>query len=318
MRRTGIGSLRFPIYWSLAEPAPGVFDWRSTDAFLVSTARYGFERLPFIWGSPSWVAGAPSDRCPFPRPRCVTLRLPVHSGRQRRAWSEFLRALVGRYGPSGTFWVSHPEIRRDPIRAWQIWNEENDHRFAEASVRGYATLLRVTTPAIRSVDPGARIVLGGLYATPRVKPSLDATTFLRRLYRRGVRRLFDDAALHPYTPDPSAMATQIAALRAVMKRHRDGYKGLYVTEFGWGSQTRAAGGDKFERGPATQAVFAERAWEILFANRRRWNLRAAYWFTWQDIPAASTRCDFCDSNGLLRLDGLPKKALRRFAQVAHR
>ena len=27
MRRTGIGSLRFPIYWSQSEPAPGVFDW---------------------------------------------------------------------------------------------------------------------------------------------------------------------------------------------------------------------------------------------------------------------------------------------------
>jgi hypothetical protein len=318
MRRIGVGSLRFPIYWSIDEPAPGVFNWTSTDAFLISTARHGFERLPFIWGSPSWVARRPSPRCPLPRPRCVTLRLPVHSPRQRQAWSEFLQALVGRYGPAGTFWKLHPEIPRDPIRTWQIWNEENDHRFAEASVGGYATLLRVTAPAIRSVDPGARIVLGGLYATPRVKPSLYATTFLRRLYRRGVRRLFDDAALHPYTPSPGAMATQIDDLRAVMRRHGEGYKGLYVTEFGWGSQTRAAGGDKFEKGPATQAAYAERAWRILFANRRRWNLRGAYWFTWQDIPASTTRCDFCDSNGLLDLNGYPKPALRSFARAVHR
>jgi hypothetical protein len=319
MRRTGIGSLRFPIYWSLAEPAPGVFDWASTDAFLISTARYGFGRLPFIWGSPSWVARAPSRRCHFPRLRCETLRLPVHSFRQRRAWSEFLRALVGRYGPSGTFWALHPEVRRDPIRNWQIWNEENDHRFGEASAGGYAALLRVSAPAIRSVDPDARIVLGGLYAKPRVKPSLPATTFLRRLYRRrGVKRLFDDAALHPYMPNPSAMATQIAALRAVMKRHGEGYKGLYVTEFGWGSQTRAEGGDKFERGPATQAAYAESSWKILFANRRRWNLRGAFWFTWRDIPAAVTRCDFCDSNGLLDLNGYPKPALGSFARTVHR
>ena len=32
MRRVGVGSLRFLIYWSQAEPAPGVFDWRATDA----------------------------------------------------------------------------------------------------------------------------------------------------------------------------------------------------------------------------------------------------------------------------------------------
>ena len=103
-----------------------------------------------------------------------------------------------------------------------------------------------------------------------------------------------------------------------MRRHGDRRSDLYITEFGWGSQTWAAGGDRFEPGPAAQADYLKRAWEILLANRRSWRLRSAYWFTWQDIPAASTRCDFCDSMGLLGLDGLPKPALRRFAQVAHR
>jgi hypothetical protein len=319
MRRTGIGSLRFLIYWSQSEPAPGVFDWAPSDALMTLTSRYGFERLPVIWGSPSWVAPTPAGRCRFTAARCSALRLPVHSPAQRRAWSTFLQAVVARYGPSGTFWALHPELPRDPIRTWQIWNEENDHRYAEASVRGYADLLRGSAPAIRSVDPGARIVLGGLYATPRTKPSLDATTFLDRLYRHpGIRDLFDGVALHPYAADPSLMAADISALRAVMRRHGEGHQGLYITEFGWGSQTRAAGGDKFERGPVLQAEYLKRAWEILLANRRRWNLRAAYWFTWQDISAAVTPCDFCDSAGLLRLNGRPKPALHSFAQVTHR
>jgi hypothetical protein len=318
MRRTGVGSLRFLIYWSQTEPAPGVFDWDATDEFLTLTSRYGFKRLPVVWGSPSWVPGRPrAGRCRFTSDRCSALQMPVHSAAQRRAWSEFLQALVARYGPTGTFWTLHPELRRDPIRTWQIWNEENDHRYAEASVRGYAALLRVSAPAIRSVDPDAQIVLGGLYATPRTKPSLDATTFLDRLYGyRGIKGLFDGVGLHPYAADPSLMAADISALRAVMRSHGDRQTGLYITEFGWGSQTRAEGGDKFEQGPATQAEYLKSAWEILLANRRRWNLRAAYWFTWQDIPAASTPCDFCDSAGLLSLDGRPKAALRRFAQVA--
>ena len=320
MRRTGIGSLRFPIYWSLSEPRPGVLDWRATDSYLISTSGYGFDRLPVIWGSPSWATGTRRPRgCHFSAARCSALRLPVHTRAQRRAWSNFLRALVGRYGPTGSFWELHPELPREPIRTWQIWNEENDHRFAEASVGDYAALLRGAAPAIRSVDPDARILLGGLYATPRVEPAFDATTFLSRLYdHRGVKSLFDGVALHPYAFNPRLMAAGITTLRAVMRRHRDDHSGLYITEFGWGSQTRAAGGDAFEKGPAVQADYLKRAWEILLANRRRWHLQTAYWFTWQDIPAASTRCDFCDSNGLLRLDGLPKKALRRFAQVAHR
>jgi hypothetical protein len=319
MRRTGIGSLRFAIYWSQSEPAPGVFDWRATDAFLISTSRYGFERRPILWGSPSWATPTPRPgRCQWTTARCSALQMPVHGLAQRRAWSTFLRALVGRYGPTGTFWKLHPELPRRPIRAWQIWNEENDHRFAEASVPDYVALLRDSAPAIRSVDPDAQIILGGLYATPRVKPALDATTFLTRLYGyRGVRSLFDEVALHPYAFNPRLMAADITALRAVMRHHGDGHRGLDITEFGWGSQTRAAGGDGFEKGPGLQADYLKRAWAILLANRRRWHLRAAYWFTWQDIPAATTRCDFCDSTGLLGLDGLPKKALRRFAQVAH-
>lgn len=320
MRRVGVGSLRFLVYWSQSEPEPGVFNWGPTDAFLASTARYGFDRLPVIWGSPSWVARSPRmGRCGFTADRCSALQLPVHGLAQRQAWSEFLQALVGRYGPEGTFWELHPELPKEPVRTWQIWNEENDHRFAEASVGGYAALLRESAPAIRSVDPGAQIVLGGLYATPTVKPSLDATVFLSRLYRRrGVKSLFDGVGLHPYAADPSLMAGDIRAVRDVMRSHGDGHTGLYITEFGWGSQTRAAGGDKFESGPAVQAEYLRQAWEILLRNRRRWNLKAAYWFTWQDIPAASTPCDFCDSAGLLGLDGRPKPAMHRFAQMARR
>lgn len=319
MRRSGVGSLRFPIFWSQTEPEPGAFDWRATDEIVEATARHGFERLPFVWGMPHWVAPPPRGRCRFIPARCSALRLPVRSHAQREAWERFLRALVGRYGPSGEFWQLHPGLPRKPIRSWQIWNEENDHRFAEASVGRYATLLRVSATAIRSVDPGARIVLGGLYAAPKIKPSLDATVFLRQLYRkRGMKKLFDAVALHPYAADPHQMAVHIRALRQVMRRHGEGHKELHVTEFGWGSQTRAAGGNKFERGPAVQALFLERAWRMLLANRRRWNLGAAFWFTWQDVPASSTRCDFCDSNGLLGLNGRPKPALRRFARVARR
>jgi hypothetical protein len=132
-----------------------------------------------------------------------------------------------------------------------------------------------------------------------------------------VKSLFDGVALHPYALDPDEMAAHIEAVRGVMRRHRDERSELYVTEFGWGSQTWAAGGDRFEPGPWAQAEYLKEAWQTLLANRRDWNLRAAYWFTWQDIPAASTRCDFCDSMGLLGLDGLAKPALRRFAQVAN-
>jgi hypothetical protein len=101
MRRTGVGSLRFLVYWAQIEPEPGVFDWSATDAFMVSTARHGFGRLPVVWGSPSWLSRTRRPgRCGFTAARCAALRMPIHSRAERRAWSGFLRALVARYGPA--------------------------------------------------------------------------------------------------------------------------------------------------------------------------------------------------------------------------
>ena len=40
-----------------------------------------------------------------------------------RDYTAYLRALVLRYGPAGSFWDQHPELPRRPQRDWQIWNE---------------------------------------------------------------------------------------------------------------------------------------------------------------------------------------------------
>ena len=139
--------------------------------------------------------------------------MPVHSLAQRRAWSEFLEALVGRYGPAGTFWELHPELPQgpDPDLADLERGERSPLRRGFGSAPTSA-LLRGSAPAIRSVDPDAQILLGGLYATPRIEPALDATTFLNRLYRhRGIKGLFDGVALHPYAAQTRAlMAADIA------------------------------------------------------------------------------------------------------------
>ena len=84
--------------------------------------------------------------------------LPVvhrHAGRGRRraratarrrrregtaAYTQFLTALVGRYGPSGSLWAEQPALPRMPIRDWQIWNEPNLTRYwSDAAVRARPT-----------------------------------------------------------------------------------------------------------------------------------------------------------------------------------
>src|SRR5690606_20402371 len=157
------------------------------------------------------------------------------------------------------------------LRRFQIWNEENDINFSRASVSEYVTLLKVSRRALRAVDRRSRIVLGGLYSRPKKGHSIYAKVFLRRLYRhRGVKRLFDGVALHPYSFNPGLMAKAIREARREMVRAGDGGTALYITEFGWGSQRPAEGGDGFEKGPRKQAAYLRRAYRILLANRKRW------------------------------------------------
>ena len=49
----------------------------------------------------------------------------------QQRWRNFLKALVTRYGPHGTYWTTHYHERFGanatelPITSWQIWNEPN-------------------------------------------------------------------------------------------------------------------------------------------------------------------------------------------------
>jgi hypothetical protein len=144
-----------------------------------------------------------------------------------------------------------------------------------------------------------------------------ATDFLRRLYRvPGVRAAFDGVDLHPYVPDISRLRSEVLSLRQVVVDARDRRTGLYLTEFGWGSQPdprRVA----FEVGPRGQARELRQAYRYLIANRRRLDLKQAYWFTWKD---ASGICNFCDSAGLFRAGRAfrPKPAWHAFVNLARR
>ena len=54
-----------------------------------------------------------------------------------------------------------------PIRTWQIWNEENFKYFvARPNPAEYGKLVKLSYAAIKGVDPGAKMILGGLFARP--------------------------------------------------------------------------------------------------------------------------------------------------------
>jgi hypothetical protein len=316
LSRGKVGSIRVPLSWSVLQPTEGgVPDWRAADAMMAEAAKAGIEVLPFVYGAPSW-AVATENRISSRPP----VTLPVKSGAQRAAWTAFLTLAVRRYGPGGAFWSENPTLPERPVRAWQIWNEENFFYFvARPNPIDYGKLVKISAGAIHAVDAGAKVVLGGMFARPKQalskrKPRLAyfATDFLEKMYQSnpGIRSKFNAVALHPYTGSYRELRPDIEEVRAVLKAGGDPGKSLWITELGWSSQP-PTGSDVFAKGPSGQATQLKGAFGLLRKQHAKWRIGRVYWFSVDDQHGV---CNFCDGSGLFGPNLQPKKSWFAFVK----
>jgi polysaccharide biosynthesis protein PslG len=312
IKRGGVSSIRISIPWGAIQTTPdGPPNWSSVDPVVKIASQAGVEVLPFVYGAPSWavaVAKFPSTNPPA--------TLPVKTGAQRFAWTSFLKLVVARYGPNGSFWAENPDISPRPIRTWQIWNEENFFYFvAKPSPGDYGKLVKISHQAIKSVDPGAKILLGGMFAlpNPKVSPgSYPAYKFLSLMYKRtpGVKNYFDGVTLHPYVRDYWYLTPEIEQVRAALKSSGDAGVPLWITELGW-SSGKPTHSNLFAKGPQGQVKQLKGAFALLSKNQRKWRIQRVYWFSLDDAPG---NCNFCDGSGLFGAGFIPKPAWNAFVK----
>ncbi len=311
MKAGGIGVVRMAVPWSSLQPVEGGgYNWDGFDEGVAVASRAGLKVLPFLYGTPHWLARKPTT-------------LPIDNGKERREWTAFLKAAVERYGPRGQFWSEHgpgsaAPVPKRPIRIWQVWNEANFFYFAyPASPSRYAKLVKISSRAIRSADHGAKVILSGLFAKPTAKGArgMPAARFLKQMYRvKGTKGSFDGISLHPYAINTRILKRYVEEFHDVAVQNHDRV-GLYITEMGWGSQPdfrKVA----FEQGPQGQVRQLRGAYTFLLDNRRRLDVKQVHWFSWKDIQGD---CNFCDSVGLFH-EGAgfrPKPAWRAFVKLSH-
>ena len=299
-----VRNIRWIFRWNVIEPTRNHFDWSSPDQVVGSLATRGIRVFPALYQSPSFAAPTPGSP-------------PLGSQDARNSWKTFLRLAVKRYKPGGAYWTDpalyrseHPGERARPIRTWQIWTEPNVKSFFEPgpSARRYARLLRISDRAIRAADPHAKVILAGVPSFG--KPF--AWKFLNRLYHvgHGIKRHFDAVALHPYSTKLSQFRFAIRQMRKVMSHHGDAHTALWLTELGWGSRPRSAGG--FNVGRKGQARMLRRAFRIVLHRRHRWKLRRAFWYQWRDPQTPIPGCSVCSYSGLFTRDDEPKPAWHAF------
>jgi hypothetical protein len=334
MKAGGVETIRWPMLWSgVAETRQkflkGEYNWLGFDPVVEQAALQGIPVLPFIVATPGWLAKKYTT-------------MPIFNARQRQGWTKFLRAAVERYGPGGTFWEEHSprKIREEkekqqkgpvyelegakltpiakpvPIRTWQVWNEANFFYFAyPVSPHDYARLLKLSTPVIKRVDPGAKVILTGLFGRPTAgaKRGMPAAEFLADLYKvPGITQYFDGVSLHPYAIDSESLEEIVEEFHQVTVENHDRVP-LYITEMGWGSQNDFHI-NAFEHGVFGQVEELKSAYTYLLANRTRLDLKSVYWFSWKDLPES---CSFCDSVGLFKSGAgfRAKPAWRAFVSI---
>lgn len=299
--RSGTRTVRAAAYWSDLEPADGQLRLESFDALVLSAARQGIGVLPVVHRTPAWAAKRPGVAGSPPR--------------RTSDYARFLTSLVARYGPSGSLWREHPEVRRIPIRKWQVWNEPDITKFwsEKTWAPGYVRLLKAGAAALRRADRGVVVVAAGLTNRSWVD--------LRKLYAAGARGSFDVAAIHPFSRRVSNVVKLVRLARKEMRKAGDGRKKLLLSEVSWSS---GKGFSTLNYGWETsQAGQAERIRQILpalAAQRRTLRIDGLYWYTWLSRRIGGK--DSFDYGGLRRIGGgggpVDKPALRAWRDTVAR
>jgi len=290
MAASGVESVRTVFSWARAQPEAGQApSFAETDAVVGRAAARRIALLPIVIYAPVWARAEQGNTASPPR--------------EPGDYVAYLRALIGRYGPQGSFWAERPELPKRPLRTWQVWNEPQ-LRFQWSDPdweRGYGALLRAAYPAVKQADPGAKVVLAAM--TNAAWDALDS------LYRDGdIKGRFDVATLHPYTGSAARVLEVVRRVRAVLARRGDGRRAVWITELAWpASRGRARAPEGLEgivttdRGMATRLTRAYR----LLAKRKA--VSRVYWYTW---ASSYTRAvGIFDFTGLQRYDGTRFRAL---------
>lgn len=294
IKTVGARWVRMDVNWSVIQAGgPSSYDWAPFDRVANAALSRGFSVLAEILYTPTWArsAGAPAEAPPANLDDYV----------------RFARAAVAHYAPMG-------------IHAYEVWNEPNNASFwqPKADVARYTAMLRATYPAIKSADPTAVVVSGGLSPATDDGRNIAPLTFLKGMYANGGKGSFDAVGHHPYCypaypgdAQPWSAWFQMygtsTSFRSLMADNGDSDKQIWATEFG--AATDGPSGSYVDE--QAQASMLTRAFDLWKSYSWAGPL---FWYSQRDLgTAATTRENFY---GVLRYDFSPKPAYAAYAAAS--
>jgi hypothetical protein len=291
LRATGATLARSDALWEATEPQPPVdgahhYSWTFDDAIATALATHGLSWLPILDYSAPWAQSIPGQDHSPPR--------------SDADYADYAQAFAHRYGTGGSFWRAHPGLPGDPVQTIEIWNEPDNPQFWTPSPdpAGYADLYLAARRAIDVVDPGTRVIVGGL---------TDPTGFLPAMMRAQpqLQGHIDGVAIHPYG-SPPVLLSRIRNARATLSSLGMAATPLYVTEFGW--TTAPAGATAYVPAARRPAYILQTLAELGHLNC---GLAASVLYAWTTLQR--NRADGGDWYGIHDPDGASTPSSSAFA-----
>ncbi len=185
-----------PVLWSEVESSRGVYDWTEADqkaAQWINASNEGLTIIGNVRYTPSWAQQYSGYYCGLMKAQYYD------------EFAEFMYRVVSRY--------SIPPYN---VQYWEIWNEPdvaytlsdpqsqfgclgdvNDSYYGGGN---YANLLKVVYPAIKSANPKAQVLVGGLLldCDPNKSSSCKSGKYFAGILRNGGGPYFDGVSFHAY------------------------------------------------------------------------------------------------------------------------
>jgi hypothetical protein len=262
----GVRLARADALWAGAEPvSPALhgrheFDWRRNDRIAGLFARAHIRWWVILDFCPAWAA---QDR-----------RVMHSPPRSNAEFATYAHAFAKRYGRGGRFWRLHPELRYLPVTDYEAWNEPDSSAFwrPQPDPPRYLDMYLRTRNEIKKVDPGARVIVGGL--------TRHGAGFLTQLLRvrPDVAKHVDGVGLHPYGATPADVFEVVHVVRRTLAGLGAGAVPLYLTEYGWQDSRRAV---RYYAPPPLKADYITSS--VLGLERSRCGVAAVLLYTWTTL-----------------------------------
>ena len=194
------------IIWKDVEVTKGVYNWSAinnavTEIQNARNVQTGASVIVIVRGTPSWAKANPPYSCG-----------PVKQS-EFPAFANFMFNLIGELSNRGITYVKHWEIWNepdipalspsDPDQFWGgCWGNPSDAYYGGGY---YGEFLKAIYPTIKTKDPNAQIIIGGLsldcdprYPPPVGKSDCNMSKFLEGILLSGAANAFDGVAFHAF------------------------------------------------------------------------------------------------------------------------